>query len=181
MAPPSQAAEAHLPVPAGKDTRDDDALMYAYKEGDPSAFQTLVKRHQKPLYRFCLRSLGSAEAAADAAQEVFLRVVKHAPKWERKAKFTTWMYTIARNFCIDEARKGRFRHTDSLNEPLSREDEAGAEKIDRVEDEGPSSDRLTDSKRIRQVVDSCLEEMRTDQREVFWARPDKARSCPPVS
>ena len=109
-------------------------------------------------------------AAADATQEVFLRVVKNAARWEQRAKFTTWMYTIARNFCIDEARKRTFRKTDSLNEKVGRDDESGAEKIDHVADAGPGSDRLTDSVRIRQVVDQALDTMPPEQREVFCLR-----------
>ena len=150
--------------------QDDDALMFAYKEGDAGAFAKLVQRHEKPVYRFCLRALGSPEAAADATQEVFLRVVKNAPKWERKAKFTTWLYTIARNYCIDEARKGRFRKTESLNEKLGDDETSGAERLDRVADEGPGSDRLTDSRRIREVVDATVAQLPEEQRDVFCLR-----------
>lgn len=149
----------------------DEALLEAYRSGQTSAFRTLVERHERPVYRFCLRALGDPEAAADATQEVFLRVVKHAPSWERKAKFTTWLYTIARNYCIDEARKGRFRKTESLNAPLCQGDgEEGGERIDRVEDKAPLSDRLADGKRIREVVDRVLAELPPEQREVFCLR-----------
>jgi RNA polymerase sigma-70 factor (ECF subfamily) len=150
--------------------RTDEALMAAYKEGEVGAFQELVKRHERPVFRFCLRSLGNPDAAADATQEVFLRVVKNAPRWEQRAKFTTWMYTIARNFCIDEARKRNFRKTDSLNEKVGRDDDGGTEKIDQVADGGPGSDRLTDSVHIRQVVDAALAELPEEQREVFCMR-----------
>jgi RNA polymerase sigma-70 factor (ECF subfamily) len=150
--------------------RTDEELMAAYKEGEVAAFHELVKRHERPLYRFCLRSLGNQDAAADAAQEVFLRVVKNAARWERRAKFTTWMYTIARNFCIDEARKRNFRKTDSLNEKVGRDDDGGTEKLDQVADGGPGSDRLTDSMHIRQVVDLTLAELPEEQREVFCMR-----------
>ena len=138
--------------------------MAAYREGEAAAFQELVKRHERPLYRFCMRSLGNPDAAADATQEVFLRVVKNAARWEERAKFTTWMYTIARNFCIDEVRKRNFRKTDSLNEMVGRDDDGGTEKIDQVTEQGPSSDRLTDSVRIRHVVDAALAERAPDAR-----------------
>ena len=154
----------------GSAHRTDEELMAAYQQGEPAAFRLLVERHQGPVYRFCLRALGSKEAAADATQEVFLRVVKHAARWERRAKFTTWMYTIARNFCIDESRKARFRRTDSLNAPLSRDDEAGGEKIDQLSQEEPGSDRLTEGVQIRAVIDRTLAAMPAEQREVFCLR-----------
>lgn len=148
----------------------DEDLMRAYQDGEVTAFHALVRRHERPLYRFCLRSLGNPDAAADACQEVFLRVVKNAARWEQKAKFTTWMYTIARNFCIDEARKRNFRKTDSLNEKVGRDDESGTEKIDQVASTDPDSGRLTDSVRMRQVIDLALAELPEEQREVFCLR-----------
>ena len=138
--------------------------------GKVEAFRVLVERHEKPVYRFCLRSLGSPEAAADATQEVFLRVVRNATRWEQKAKFTTWLYTIARNFCIDEARKGRFRKTESLNEPASRDAEGGEERQDRVVAPTPGSDAVTDHKRVRAVIEETLQELPDEQREVFCMR-----------
>jgi RNA polymerase sigma-70 factor (ECF subfamily) len=157
-------------APASPNDRTDEELLEAYKHGDTAAFRIIVERHNKPIYRFCLRSLGNPEAAADAAQEVFLRVVKNAPRWERKAKFTTWMYTIARNFLIDEARKARFRKHDSLNEKVGRDEEGGEEKLDRVASDDVASDRLADGKRIRAVVDEALLELPVEQREVFCLR-----------
>lgn len=148
----------------------DEELIAAYKNGKVEAFRTLVERHEKPVYRFCLRSLGNPEAAADATQEVFLRVVRNAPKWEHKAKFTTWLYTIARNYCIDEARKGRFRKTESLNEPARRDDDGGEEKQDRVAAATPSSDAVTDQRRVRAVIDEALAALPEEQREVFCLR-----------
>lgn len=152
------------------DARSDEDLMLAYQKGDVGAFRVLVVRHEKPIYRFCMRSLGDKEAAADAAQEVFLRVVKNAMRWEQKAKFTTFLYTIARNFCIDEARKRVFRKTDSLHEKASRDDGNHTEKQDLVADENPLADRVHDSKKIRSVVDTTLAALPVEQREVFCLR-----------
>jgi RNA polymerase sigma-70 factor (ECF subfamily) len=152
------------------DARDDEELMAAYKAGDARAYRVLVERHHAPVYRFCLRSLRSPEAAADAAQEVFLRVVKNAPTWERKAKFTTWLYTMARNHCIDEARKARFRRTESLNEAVGKDGDGRDERLDRVASEALGPDRLVDSARLRQVIDAAVAELPAEQREVFLLR-----------
>jgi RNA polymerase sigma-70 factor (ECF subfamily) len=153
----------------GRDARTDEELMSSYKTGDASAFRALVERHHAPVYRFCLRALRSPEAAADAAQEVFLRVVKNAASWEPKAKFTTWVYTIARNHCIDEARKGRFRKTDSLNETVGQDGE-GEEKIERVASPLPQSDQIAHGTRLRKAIDKALATLPDEQREVFLLR-----------
>ncbi|HEY4219791.1 MAG TPA: sigma-70 family RNA polymerase sigma factor, partial [Myxococcota bacterium] len=167
-------AAQKLPVratPRAVDARTDEQLMAAYQTGEPAAFRLLVERHHAPVYRFCLRALRSPEAAADAAQEVFLRVVKNAAQWEPKAKFTTWVYTIARNHCIDEVRKGRFRKTESLNEPLHAGlEEGGAEKIDNVPSTVPLGDDVAHGTRIRKAIDTALATLPDEQREVFLLR-----------
>lgn len=169
---PEGASSQPQPADAARagEARTDEELMAAYQEGEVAAFRELVARHEGPVYRFCLRSLSNPDAAADATQEVFLRVVKNAARWQHKAKFTTWMYTIARNFCIDEARKRKFRKTDSLNETVGKDEEAGTEKIDQVTADEVGADRLTDSLRIRAVIDAALQELPEEQREVFCLR-----------
>jgi RNA polymerase sigma-70 factor (ECF subfamily) len=155
-----------------RDERNDEDLMAAYKGGEVAAYRVLVERHHAPVYRFCLRSLRSPEAAADAAQEIFLKVVRNAPTWERKAKFTTWLYTMARNWCIDESRKARFRKTESLNESLSKgsEGDSGEQRLDRVVSELPQQDRVVDNVRLRKVIDDAVKDLPEEQREVFLLR-----------
>jgi RNA polymerase sigma-70 factor (ECF subfamily) len=149
--------------------RSDEALMRAYQDGEVTAFRVLVERHQAPIYRFCFRSLGDKEAATDAAQDIFLKVVKNAARWQEKAKFTTWLYTIARNHCIDASRKRKHRRTESLNAPLGQEG-GGEERLDRVADESPDQSRLVDSKTLRAVVDAAVADLPEEQREVFCLR-----------
>jgi RNA polymerase sigma-70 factor (ECF subfamily) len=161
--------------------RIDEKLFEAYQNGEVSAFHELVNRHQGPLYRFCLRALGQSEAAADATQEVFLRVVKHAPNWERKAKFTTWLYTIARNHCIDEKRKGRFRKTESLDQPLDAEASGGEERIDQVVSEAPGADAVLEARRLRNAVDAGLAALPNAQSEVFCLRQYGGLSFPEIA
>src|SRR5256885_6291508 len=95
--------------------RTDEELLAAYQQGDPGAFEALLRRHRAPLFTFLLRMLGDRQRAEDLAQETFLRIVKGAPAWERRARFQTWLYTVARNLCIDQSRRDRFRRTDSLD------------------------------------------------------------------
>lgn len=161
-------------TPTIRDDRDDDVLMAAYKAGEANAFRILLERHQGPVYRFCLRMLHSPEAATDATQEVFLRVVKHAPTWERRAKFTTWLYTIAKNYCLDEVRKANFRKTDSLDDPVLGKDggssDSGVTKLDRVAADKTDSAAHVDEKRLKHAVAQALQELPAEQREVFCLR-----------
>ena len=75
----------------------DEALLQAYRAGDMRAFERLVARHEKPVWNFLRRFVRDTTTAEDLLQEVFLRVVKSADEWRGAAKFSTWLYTIARN------------------------------------------------------------------------------------
>src|SRR5678809_1658540 len=100
----------------------DEVLMVAYQRGEVRAFEVLLTRHRKPVYNFILRFVGSRETAEDLLQETFLRVIKGAEAYQRQAKFTTWLYTIARNLCVDQSRRGKHRKAASLDAPIGDED-----------------------------------------------------------
>src|SRR5437868_7586916 len=93
--------------------RTDEELLAAYQQGDPGAFESLLRRYRAPLFTFLLRMLGDRERAEDLAQETFLRIVKGAAGWEHRARFQTWLFTIARNLCVDQSRRDRFRRADT--------------------------------------------------------------------
>jgi RNA polymerase sigma factor (sigma-70 family) len=111
------AARAPLRIIARMGETSDEALMLAYAGGDAAAFATLYDRHERPVYRFLLRSAGSADLAADLLQETWLAVVRHAATYEVRARFSTWLYGIARNKLIDHWRARRPEV--SLDEPAA--------------------------------------------------------------
>jgi RNA polymerase sigma-70 factor (ECF subfamily) len=145
--------------------------MVAFKKGDAKAFEKLLARHRKPVYNFCLKMVGHPEAAEDAMQEVFLRVCRSAKDWERQAKFTTWLYTIARNHCIDAIRKASYRKTASLDQSLKDGEEGGATLGDRVsDDDAVTPDRGAESLRLRKKLTEAVAALSEEQREVFVMR-----------
>jgi len=84
------------------DNLDRDAeLMLRFSHGDETSFITLVKAHQQRVFAFAFRFLGNAADAEDAAQEVFIKVYNAADKYTPKAKFTTWLFAITRNTCLN--------------------------------------------------------------------------------
>lgn len=95
----------------------DEELMLAYAAGDAGAFAQLYGRHERAVYRFLLRSVRSAEIADDLLQETWMAVVRNAAGYAPRARFTTWLYGIARNKLIDH-----WRRTDpagSLDDPVA--------------------------------------------------------------
>jgi len=94
---------------------DKDAdLMLRVKAGDHAALEDLVNRYKQPVMNLVYRFLRDATEAEDLAQNVFVQVYKSAARYEVSARFSTWLFTIARNLCLNELRR-RARHpADSL-------------------------------------------------------------------
>ncbi|RAL23865.1 RNA polymerase sigma factor [Lujinxingia litoralis] len=147
----------------------DEELMRRYATGDSQAFSTLVTRHQTPLYNFILRSCRRPDLAEELLQETFLRIVKSATSYAPDAKFTTWAYTIARNLCIDHARKHQRATTLSLQRPLGQDD--GATHQDVLPDLNARSATVNHERQVfRDRLDHALQQLPEDQREVFLLR-----------
>jgi len=103
-----------------QDSHSDDAidvaLMMRVKTGDHAAFEELMGRHQNMIVGTVAKMLGNASDAQDIAQQVFIRLWKSAPRYKRKAKFTTFLFTITRNLVFNESKKRARRKTHSLEE-----------------------------------------------------------------
>ena len=103
----------------------DAALMLRVKRGDVTAFEQLVEKYKQPIVNLAYRMLRDLDEAEDLAQNVFVRVYQSAHRYEVSAKFSTWIFTIARHLCLNEIRR-RTRHpAESLDgNPMENEDAA---------------------------------------------------------
>jgi len=90
-------------------TDPDTQLMLQFKAGDQRAFHHLFDKHKQRVINYCFRYCGNAAVAEELAQETFLRVYKAAKRYRPKAQFTTWLYRIATNVCLNEIRKPAHR------------------------------------------------------------------------
>ena len=113
-------ARCSLNLRAMPDPLDPDAaLMLRVKRGDRAAFAELVEKYKQPTINFVFRTLRDETESEDVAQNVFLQVWKSRDRYERTAKFSTWLFTIARNLCLNELRR-RSRHpAESIEESHS--------------------------------------------------------------
>jgi RNA polymerase sigma-70 factor (ECF subfamily) len=101
-----------MPIPLDPDA----ALMLRVKRGNRAAFTELVEKYRQPVMNLVYRTLRDETEAEDLAQNVFLQVYKSRSRYKRTAKFSTWLFTIARNLCLNELRR-RSRHpAESLEE-----------------------------------------------------------------
>ncbi|HKI69293.1 MAG TPA: sigma-70 family RNA polymerase sigma factor, partial [Verrucomicrobiae bacterium] len=102
-------------MPANSDP--DAALMLQVKRGDRAAFTLLVEKYKQPVVNLIARTLRDETEAEDLAQNVFVQIYKSAHRYRTSAKFSTWLFTIARNICLNEIRR-RSRHpAESLDAP----------------------------------------------------------------
>jgi RNA polymerase sigma-70 factor (ECF subfamily) len=151
----------------------DEQLMQAYREGDPRAFELLLVRHERKVWSFLRRSVGDPTLAEDLLQEVFLRVIKARADnadWQGDAKFTTWVFAIARNLCIDHARRMVHRDARSLDAPTRLDEEGGETLHDRLPDGARDAEGLASDGQVRARVDAAVAALPPDQREVFLLR-----------
>jgi RNA polymerase sigma-70 factor, ECF subfamily len=95
----------------------DAALMLRVREGDDAAFAQLVDKYKQAVMNLAFRMLHDLTEAEDLAQNVFVQVYKSAHRYRISAKFSTWLFTIARNLCLNEIRR-RSRHpVESIDTP----------------------------------------------------------------
>ncbi|HNX68249.1 MAG TPA: sigma-70 family RNA polymerase sigma factor [Candidatus Omnitrophota bacterium] len=87
--------------------KSDEELMRAYQEGEEEAMGEIFRRYQKKIFNFALRFLGGRADAEDATADVFLSLLKKSAYSFRDAKFSTWLYTVARNACLSKLRAVR--------------------------------------------------------------------------
>jgi RNA polymerase sigma-70 factor (ECF subfamily) len=105
----------------------DEALMVRAGTGDRAACQLLVERHLGRIVAFAHRTLRNGSDAEDVAQDVFLRVWAAAPRWKiGTARFTTWLYRVAMNACLDRIAKKRETTADDLPEMVDPRPEPSA-------------------------------------------------------
>ncbi len=147
----------------------DEDLMVRYQQGEVRAFEILLGRHRKSVFNFILRYVGDKETAEDLLQETFMRVIKGADAYKRQAKFTTWLYTIARNLCVDQTRRRKHRKHASLDAPMAADDDSGT-LLDVIPSSEMASDRKSVNKQLYQRLQGAIGALSEEQREVFLMR-----------
>jgi len=155
-------------VTDGHAESSDEMLMVRYKRGDRAAFAELVRRYERALYNFALRYVKSRDAARELTQEAFLRVVRRAAEFRHESRFSTWVYAILRNLCLDELRRFKHRNHASLDAELP----SGGALLDRVASDTVTDDaeRGVEQERLRVGLSRAIDALPDDQREVFLLR-----------
>jgi RNA polymerase sigma-70 factor (ECF subfamily) len=140
----------------------DAALMDRVRQGDREAFEALVLRYQQPVLSFVHRILRDGAEAEDVAQHTFVQIWRAAHRYRSSARFSTWLFTIARNLCLNEIRR-RARHpAESLDASGAEDDQAPARQHADVAAEGAPD--LLVREELVQKVDEAIAELPENQR-----------------
>ncbi len=150
------------PIDPGQDP--DTLLMLRVKQGDRDAFTDLVDRWKHPVIGFIYRTLPDPDEAEDLAQATFVQLWKTAGRYQPTARFSTFLFTIARNLCLNEIRR-RVRHpADSLDEP-------------RAEDEDHPLRQIEDRNQPGAAAEVTRTELFTLVEKALAALPEKQRTA----
>jgi len=102
----------------------DAALMLRVKQGDSDAFAELVEKYKQPVMNVVYRMLRDATEAEDVAQNVLVQVHRAAHRYQASSRFVTWLFTIARNLCLNEIRRRNRHPADSMDAPHPEQEDA---------------------------------------------------------
>lgn len=140
---------------------DDWELVARARGGDRAAFAELVRRYESPVMHFCLRMVLSREDAEDLAQDAFVRLHRHLPRLEPRAKFSTLLFGIARNLALNHLRD-RQRRGGAGHRPLE------AAVLRAPPDDRP--DRGAHLREIEELITEGLNRLRPEHREILILR-----------
>jgi len=150
-------------APNPESVQSDIELMLAVQRGDETAFTELVGRHRNAVVNLAYRYLGNRADAEDLTQEVFWKVYRARARYQPSAKFTTWLYRIAANSCLNEVRNRKNRPTfQAADLHDAGGDEEGAARVaDSSRPEPPAAlERDELRERVREAVEALPERQR---------------------
>src|SRR5271155_631837 len=157
---------ARRPLPSQVVKDDESALVAAAKGGDISAFETLVGRYERKIFRLTQNITQNREDAEDAMQEAFLKAYEHLGEFEGNSRFYTWLVRIAVNQALMKLRKRR-PNVVSLDEEV----ETGEESVPRdVQDWGPSPEQRFEQTEMSGILQSVIADLDPPFRIVFQLR-----------
>lgn len=143
---------------------DEKHILARARRGDLHAFEELVRLYEKRVYAVALRSSGSPEDAADITQEVFLRAWRSIESFRGDSGFSTWLFRITMNLCVDFA---RHKHAQPQTQPLV----IGEEDSERpIPDTAPTPEEHLDNRELGRELAAALDEVSEEHRRIVLLR-----------
>ena len=154
----------------------DEALLDAARQGDRRALEQLLSRHQRRVYRFGLKMCRDPEDAKDVLQDTLLAVARGVKDFRGASSVSTWLYTIARSFCIKKRRRSKFAPA----EEASLEGESSAE-VREIADSARGPDESLAGRQIEAALENAIAGLAPMYREVLVLRDVEGLTAPEVA
>lgn len=154
-----------------KDTSDEN-LMLNYASGDAAAFEVLYVRHKGPVYRYMLNLCQNEAIAEELYQEVWMKLINARENYQVKAKFTTYLYTLAHNQFIDHYRKQNVR--------IVVEQSVEIDDLDQDQLQRNNPEKQTQTNQTINRLSELIASLPNEQREVFLLREEAGMSIPEI-
>jgi RNA polymerase sigma-70 factor (ECF subfamily) len=153
--------------------KDEGQLLQAARSGDRQALSELLLQHQQRVFGFGMKMCGDPEDARDVAQETMLSMVRSIPTFRGESSISTWLYTVARSFCIKKRRrtKGAPAHHETLDKTQHEQSAAPA----------PTPEQTLLGQEARLAVAHALDQLEPDAREVVILRDIEGLTAPEVA
>jgi len=145
----------------------EEALVARARSGNIAAFEQIVTAYEKRVYNLALRMMGNPDDASDVAQEAFLRVYSSLRSFRGDSSFSTWIYRIVSNICLDELRKRNRQRLAYLDEPVESED---GEMSKQVPDPSPGPDDVLQQTETRECIQRGIASLHEDHRVIVVLR-----------
>ncbi len=147
---------------------DEKELVRLAKDGNVAAFETLIGEYQKRIFAIAYRMIQNPEDAADLTQEVIVKIFKHLDKFQGNSKFSTWVYRIATNTCLDELKKTR-RNTTVYSLDKEIETEEGS-LMGELPDQGATPEQAAEKKAVQTAVRVAIGRLNPEHKKVIVLR-----------
>lgn len=154
----------------------DGALMARVQSGDADAFEALVEKYKRSVTAFCFRFVPDCDEAEDLAQATFVQVYRAARRFRLDGRFKTWLFTIARNLCLNELRRRKSRPSESLEGMTEREDGESGVILQFRDLTTPEPERLALRNELVAIVREAMEELPEKQRTALHLYQEQGMS-----
>lgn len=136
--------------------------MLRVKQGDMDAFAELVDKYKQPVLNLAFRTVRDLTEAEDLAQTVFVQVYKSAQRYKTSAKFSTWLFTIARNLCLNEIRRRSRHRVESLDAPHPTQEDQPLHQVEDTRSTGPTESLIQSE--LTSKIEEALADLPENQR-----------------
>ena len=152
---------------------NENILIKRAVKGDNTAFETLMEKYMGVIYNIALRMSASRDDADDMTQEIMLKIFRSIASFKGNSKFSTWIYRVAVNTCLDELKKKKNKTVLSLDKEF--EDDDGTSQIE-LKDDRPLPEAVAEQRELKDMVAAAITHLSDEHRAVIVLRDIRGMS-----